>query len=425
MKATFDEATYPAEAEKSAEYVTRGDGNYRYVILVASVIMQLCLGGVYAWSVFVTPLISDYGFSAAKTQIVFGVAIAAFTVAMVFAGRLQERRGPRFVATIGGLLFGCGYIIASFSGGAFPLILLGIGLIGGIGIGFGYVCPLATCVKWFPESKGLVTGLAVAGFGGGAVVLSQVAGTLLDRGSNVLQVFRIVGLIYGVVVVSCAMLLRNPGGVLQETRGGVPIGNLFRQRNFWSLFAGMFCGTFAGLMVIGNTKPIGVSAGLDPKQAGLAVASLAVGNAIGRVLWGAIHDRIGRSAIPLSLAALCMAVLLLLPSASLGSTFSLVASLIGFGFGACFVVYAAQVAAEYGPNAVGTVYPFIFLSYGSSGILGPTVGGALFDKTGNYAASLGVAALITALGIAATVLLAKGKSNAECIESRAEKYCEV
>lgn len=374
----------------------------RYLILAASIAIQLCLGGVYAWSVFVTPLCSEYGLSTAQTQIIFGVTFIVFTAVMVFAGRLQEKRGPRLVATIGGLLFGCGYMLASISGGAFPLILLGIGVISGAGIGFCYVCPLATCVKWFPQSKGLVTGLAVAGFGGGAILLSLLAGALIGRGNNVLEVFRVVGLFYGAILVACAMLLRVPKDMVQQPQGGVHLRRLLRQSRFWSLASGMFCGTFAGLMVIGNIKHIGVSAGLNPEQAGLAIITLAVGNTAGRIFWGAVHDKIGRSVIPLSLMVLCLAVVILLPSASSALAFALVAALTGFGFGACFVVYAAQVTAEYGPNAMGNGYPIIFMAYGISGVLGPPVGGALFDMTGNYSAAMVVAALIVASGIIAS-----------------------
>ena len=130
----------------------------RYLTLLASVLIQLCLGGIYAWSEFVPGLNASYGVGVAQTQLVFGVSIAAFTGAMVWAARLVERRGPGFVATVGGVLFGLGYLTASFSGGTFFVLLLGIGVLAGIGTGFGYACPLPTCMRWFPDHRGLVTG---------------------------------------------------------------------------------------------------------------------------------------------------------------------------------------------------------------------------------------------------------------------------
>jgi len=138
----------------------------RYLNLLASVLIQLCLGGIYAWSGFVPQLNASYGISVAQTQLVFGVSIAMFTGAMVWSARLVEHRGPRVVASIGGVLFGLGYLTASFSGGHFPVLLLGIGVLAGIGTGFGYSCLLPNCMRWFPDHKGLVTGVAVAGFGG-------------------------------------------------------------------------------------------------------------------------------------------------------------------------------------------------------------------------------------------------------------------
>lgn len=395
----------------------------RYFTLAASIVIQVCLGGVYAWSEFVTPLCSEYGLSAAQTQIIFGTIFAVFTIAMAFAGRLQEKRGPRLVATIGGLMFGCGYALASISGGSFPLILLGVGVIGGIGTGFCYICSLAACVKWFPKSKGLVAGLAVTGFGGGAILLSLVASTLLESGNNVLEVFRAIGLTYGTILVACAMLLRAPKGSVQQQQKSIPLRQFLYQRKFWSLASGMFCGTFAGLMVVGNIKPIGLSAGLDPEQAGFAIGTFAAGNAAGRICWGLVFDKIGRITIPLSLMVLCIAVVALLPSAFSVVTFALAAALTGFGYGACFVVYAVLVAVEYGPNAIGNVYPIIFLAYGFSGVVGPPVGGVLFDTTGNYSAAMTVAALITASGIMATTLLTRGRPSRECLDSNTSRYC--
>jgi len=384
------------------------DNRRGWVVLVASIVMQMCLGGVYAWSIFVAPLREEYGLTTAQTQIIFGVIIGAFTAAMVFAGRLQEARGPRLAAVIGALMFGAGWVFASFSGGSFPLVLIGIGIIGGIGIGFCYVCPLASCVKWFPNLKGFVTGLAVAGFGGGGVLLSFVAGRLIDKGSSVLEVFRTIGLIYGAILLACAALLSVPNSSSQSRAGGdISLGGVFRQSRFWSLVIGMFCGTFAGLMVIGNVKPIGISAGLSSEQAGAAISALAVGNAFGRICWGFIYDRIGWIAIPLSLASLCTAVVVLLPSAASGAAFSLASAFVGFGFGSCFVVYAAQVASYYGHSAVGNIYPIIFLSYGLSGILGPTAGGLLFDRTGSYLSAMLVSAVMIVAGIVSVSLIAK------------------
>ncbi len=327
MNKIVDNIEFTSDGKSSCYCVDESKGLRCWIVLVASILMQMCLGGIYAWSIFVKPLCSDYGLSTAQTQIVFGVTIAIFTTAMVFAGRLQERKGPRLVATIGSLMFGVGWVLASFSGGSFFLILIGIGVIGGMGIGFCYVCPLATCVKWFPHLKGLVTGLAVAGFGGGGVLLSYLAGRLIGHGYSVLEVFRIIGLMYGVILVLCASVMRVPKDSEQKRFKSIPLGQLFGQSRFWSLVSGMFCGTFAGLMVVGNVKPIGESVGLSSGHAGTAIAALAVGNALGRICWGFIYDRIVRVTVQFSLLFLCCAVIALLPAAGYGAVFSLAAAL--------------------------------------------------------------------------------------------------
>ncbi len=373
--------------------------------MAAAVALMLCLGGIYAWSVFVEPLRSQHALTAAQTQTVFGLAIAAFTVTMVFAGRLLERCGPAPVAAAGGALFGSGYLAASASGGSYPIILGGVGLLSGAGTGCCYVSALSSCVRWFPGKSGLVAGVAVAGFGGGAILLNALAGRLLEQTGDALAVFRFVGLAYGTVTALCGLSLSFPPGAPGSRARPAPARELLHQPRFRSLAAGIFCGTFSGLMVVGSIKPLGVAAGLQAGDAGLAVSALAAGNILGRLVWGAVHDRLGPPAIPLSLAALSAALVLLHPAASSAAAFAMAAALTGFGFGACFVVYAAQVSRDYGREGVATVHPLIFLFYGLSGLAGPPVGGAVFDRTGSYAAALAIAVAVTAAGALLTVRL--------------------
>ncbi len=381
----------------------------KYAVLAASLVMQACLGGVYAWSTFAPSLTEGYDVSPANVQLVFGVTIAAFTITMIFAGRLQNSYGPRIVAAIGGVFFGAGYFYASLSQGAFVHILIGIGLLSGIGTGFGYVCPLATCVKWFPRHKGLITGIAVASFGGGAVLLSLVSETFLERGVDVLVIFAWIGLLYALLIVASAAFLFVPEKIAAVKRQ-TDI-KIVKDPFFWTLCAGMFCGTFAGLLIIGNLKPIGLSIGIDPMYAAMAISTFAVGNAFGRIFWGWANDRIGKDTLSLSLATLSLAgfVLLVMPSNYIW--FIVVSFLIGFGFGACFVLYAAQISSVYGTDALGSVYPWVFLAYGLSGIVGPTAGGLLYETTGSYNTSIITASAVSLAGaIFVWAAFAKAKS---------------
>lgn len=369
----------------------------RYWILAASIVMQMALGGVYAWSTFVPQLRAEHALSGAQAGLIFGTTIAVFTVTMLLAGRKLEQIGPRRMAIAGALCYGSGYLIAGYSTGDWPWLWLGIGVVSGLGIGLGYVCPLTTCVRWFPDRKGMVTGLAVAGFGGGAIVLSEVAEHLMQRGGSPLDVFRLLGYTLAAIIASCALALRFPPVPAAAAAPAPPTRDLARDPHFRRLVVGMFAGTFGGLLAIGHLKPIALVAGLSSGAGALAVSSFALGNALGRIVWGTIHDKLGYRAIPASLAFLAFVLLGLLVT---GVAWRFIgASLVaGFGFGACFVVFAAEVASAYGVAHVGRIYPKVFLAYGVAGITGPLAGGWLYDLTGAYVFPVATAATITALG---------------------------
>jgi MFS transporter, OFA family, oxalate/formate antiporter len=373
----------------------------RYAILSASILMQVCLGGIYAWSTFVPSLSARYGLSAAQTQLIFGVTIAMLTVSMVGAGRVEARRGPRIVAATGAVLYALGYLLAARSQGHFLLLLVGIGVIAGAGIGTAYICPISTCIKWFPERKGLITGLSVAGYGAGAIVLTQLSALLFGRGWDVLAIFRLVGLVYGGVVFLCALVLSVPRGTAAPAVSLAPVHGLGRQREFWGLAAGMFSATFAGTMVIGNLKPLGLHGGASLVMATAAISTLAVGNAAGRLTWGSIHDRLGSKVLPVSLLFIGAAVAGMLLVGHVANSLLVLSLLVGFGYGAALVLYAAQAAQVWGPAHVGRVYPMIMLFHGGAAMLGPALAGHIVDVTGSYGPALILAAAVAALGAVA------------------------
>lgn len=378
----------------------------RFTILAAAVVMQLCLGGVYAWSVFVPALRRDFGFSSAETQLIFGTAFLVFTVSGVFTGALQDRHGPRWLGVASGVFLAAGYVVASMSGGAFPLLWLGYGGLVGLGIGCGYVCTIATAVKWFPERKGLVAGLAVAGYGAGAIALSAVAESLLGRGWGVLEVFRAVGLAYGPLVAAAALLLTVP----PHARARAPVRferrRLLRDHRFQALCVAMFCGTLPGLLISGNLKPLGLSFGLPAVTAALSISAFAAGSGGGRIVWGLLADRLGcRRAALLSLAAIAASPLLLLAGRT-EATFLAAALLAGFCYGSSFAIYPAQVAELWGARVMGTVYALVMVAHGLAAEAGPGTAGLLFDLTDSFAPALVLAAGSAAVGwVAYRVLL--------------------
>ncbi len=387
---------------------------YRIILNVfASVIIMCSAGSVYAWSIFVEPLKSVYGFSTAQTQLIFGCIIAVFSITMLFVSRIERKTGPKIAAAIGAGLFSAGYLLASFSGGNIILILLGIGVLSGAGMGFGYVTVLTTLVKWFPNRKGLATGIAVAGFGSGAILLSQIVQPILNSGMAVTGVFRWIAIIYGVIFLISALLLSAPFSENKETaEKPLSFKILAKDRRFWVLFYTFFAGSFAGLMLIGNLKPLGLAYGVSSRAAVMAIVLLSVGNAAGRILWGQIYDKIGgRRSVGIALALVTIFMLVLLAGISNDIAFLAFCLTLGLCYGANFVLYASDVSNIYGISQLGIVYPIVSLAYGFSGIAGPLAGGFLYDITRGYAISIILSAAICLSGLIVYVLFIKRPSR--------------
>ncbi len=379
-----------------------------WLTLAGAVAVQLAMGSLYAWSALGAELQGRYGMSASQASSILGVAIATFTLVMIPAGRGVARLGPRPMAVGGALLFTAGYLISSFAQGAFPLLVAGAGLLVGTGIGLAYTAPITACLAWFPQRKGLVTGVAVAGFGGGALLLSSGIEFLLERDWDPHEILRAIAICNGTLALLGASFLVMPKKSERDTGDdhdavNLSLQTLSRTPLFWALVAGMMAATFGGLLAIGNLKAIGISFGVPAAAAGSAVGLFAVGNALGRLVWGSLYDRIGKWTLPLALV-IEAALLALLIFARTPYLFILTAAALGFLFGSAFVLYAAEIATEWGSRAVAVVYPWVFLAYGFSGFAGPWLGGLIFDLTRSYVPACVVASLVSLAGCA--ILLA-------------------
>lgn len=381
----------------------------KYAIVAAAILMQVFLGGVYAWSAFVQPLREGFGYTSTQTQLVFGATIACLSAAMVVTGRIQDRFGPRGLSLAAGVLLTAGYTLAGAGGNRFPVLLTAISVVNGLAVACGYVSAVATGVRWFPRNAGLISGLSTAGYGGGAILLTAVAQGLLSRGWPVLRVFTAVGLVYGPLVMLCGSLLAVPPAAANRAAARpADIRSLWRDRRFWPLVIGMFCGTYPGLTVIGNLKPIGLSYGLAATAATLAISALAVGNVSGRILWGAIQDRIGpRPATLLSLGLITLSLLSLLVARGHAGAFLVQSVFVGFCYGGSLSLYAAQTAATYGAERVGSVYSLAILFHGVAAIIAPAVGGQGFDRTGSFALPILLAAAVGLAGLAGYAALTR------------------
>ena len=395
----------------------------RGLVVVGAILIQLCLGAIYAWSVFTKPLsAAPYNFTAGQTQWVFSAGLATFAVVMVLAGRLQAKTGPRPIAGLGGIVLGIGYILGGLFGSTFPIQFVCIGLIGGAGIGLAYVVPIAVGVKWFPDKKGAITGLAVAGFGFGATLWVKLAGGfksilwllpcdfpgLLSTTSimglpGVQSVFVIYGIVFLVCVLLGSLVMINPPAGYKPAgwtppaaaaagSGAVDLssGEMLATPQFYLIWLTFMAGAMAGLMVIGCIQLFGVDAlqasgaVADPKAAaaiaGTAMALLAILNGLGRIIWGIVSDKVGRK--PAIILMCVLQGVMMLAFYKVGGTQAgliLGACIIGFNFGGNFALFPAATADFFGNKNVGLNYGWVFLSYGVGGIVGPLIAGHFKD----------------------------------------------
>ncbi|WP_455462971.1 L-lactate MFS transporter [Candidatus Hodarchaeum mangrovi] len=407
-------------------------------ILIPAVLIQLCLGSIYAWSKFQTALNSASGvyvWEKLLTQLPFTFGLAFFAIAMIFAGRWQDRVGPKKVATIGGILLGVGYLLAGFvdiiaQGDqllGFIWLAISYGVISGVGIGFAYVCPIATLVKWFPDYKGLITGVAVAGFGLGAFFLLYIEEFLiLSIGNGKIGIaFWILGLIFILTVVPSAQYLKNPpkgwtppGFTSQPTKMTIkgkkdyePL-EMIKTPQFWLLWGMFILAASAGLMTIGNVTTFIGNTLSDQgilEYSVLAVTAgslLAIFNSAGRIVWGAVSDRLGRI-ITMILMFGTLGVAMFFFGIQTEYLFLLIgACIIGFCFGGNFALFPSATDDYFGTKNLGRNYGIIFTAYGIAGALGPFIAGILPYKDAFPLLGL-LAFLAVALAVVAEYLARK------------------
>ncbi len=410
--------------------VTRQYHEQRWGVVAGALIIQASLGAVYIWSVFQTPLLAQFpGWSETQATLPAQLVIAIFAFAVILGGRIQDRLGPRLVGSVGGLILGLGLILAGFTGDfaegpALAWLVGTYAVIGGLGIGMAYVCPVATCVKWFPDKRGLITGLAVAGFGAGAFFFAPLARALIGGGDyelfglalfplpqvGVFDTFMVLGVIFLVAVVLGAQLLRNPppgycppGWTPPAAAAGQAPGRadftpaeMLRTPTFWLLWVTYLAGSTAGLMVIMKAAPIweafSLSAAVEvpvsherfasiASAAAMAVAVLALFNAAGRILWGRVSDSLGRKQTLILMFVLCALVLFTLDWMRPYPLYLLGVSLVALCFGGYLALYPAIAADYYGTRHIGVNYGLLFTAYGSGGLLGPFLAAVLLETT--------------------------------------------
>ncbi len=424
----------------------------RWYVVIGAVLIQLCLGAIYAWSVFTPKLTAKggmYEFSATQAAWIFSIGLLVFSIVMILSGRMLAVTGPRKLASIGGIVLGAGYILGGLFGTSFFTQLLFIGVIGGAGIGLAYVVPIAVGVKWFPDKKGMVTGLAVAGFGFGATIWVKSAGSWFGLINNlnffglggVQSVFLLYGIIFLIaVLLGSIVMIDPPKGYVPEgwtppqpvssVSGSKPAsaalgmtnfesGEMMKTPQFYMTWVTFLFSAIAGLMVIyciklfgiDSLKASGMTVEAASAAAGTAMALYAIFNGLGRIIWGTVSDKIGRK-ISIFLMCLFQGIIMLLfyKMGSAVATLIIGSCIIGFNFGGNFALFPAITADYFGNKNVGLNYGFIFVSYGIAGVIGPQIAGYFKDaaKGGGdpsiWVTPFIIAGVVCLLGAAITLL---------------------
>lgn len=372
------------------------------------------LGGIYAWSTFAPVLRNDFGYSAAQTQFVFGLTVSILCFGSIFSGRMQDLLGPRITACTGAVLTGLGYLVAGFFGNRFWGLLTGISLLCGLGVAFGYITALATAVKWFPERRGFATGLVVAGYGSAAIILSSAGGILLANAWPVLKIFKLAGIIYGPALLLSSIMLSVPSdGIRLEQAKQFRRRGLLIDRRFWRLTIGIACGTYPGLALIGSLKPVGLWHNMDLFTATASISALAIGNALGRISWGIIHDRSRANSDLILLASVCLSVLIFAASGFSGTSFLLASGLLGFGYGGSLVVFPSEVSRIYGTHVMGSIYTMVLAGHGIAALAAAPLTGLGVDLTGGYWPGIILAFIAAATGLAVNSWIARRASSSQ------------
>ncbi len=388
-------------------------GLNRWWRVIGGLLMNIALGSLYAWSVFVAPLEKEFGWKRADTSTVFTIAVVVFALTFIVAGRLQDKLGPFWVSLTGAILVSLGFFLCSYTSSLVYLFIC-FGVIGGLGNGFGYATPIPVMAKWFPDKRGLAVGLAVGGYGAGSAIFGPLAASYLIPTFGWRTTFQVLGVIFFVMTVIGSFLLKNPPAGYRPA-GWTPAstskaaastydfspGEMLRTPTFYFMWIAYAFGCAAGLMVISQLVPFAKSVGIPSiTLASLGLVVGAVGNASGRILSGWMSDHLGRINVLRLMIGISMVAMPILYQVG-GNVVLLFVMLfiVYWCYGTQLSVNASTTADFWGTKNVGINYGLLFTAWGVAGLLGGRIGGLLFDKYHNYQMAFYTAAVLAAIAL--------------------------
>ena len=397
----------------------------RWSVAAAGVAMQLLLGTVYAWSVFKKPFMASHGWSNEQVGLAFTLVILFLGLAAAFGGKFVDKTGARKVATVAAILFGLGTILTGVADrmGSLTLLYIGYGVIGGIGNGLGYVTPIAVLVRWFPDKRGFITGLAVMGFGFGAAIMGQIAPLLIPKtgmvdgvlsitepGFGLANTFYIFGGVFLVALLAAAQYLNNPPAnwappapakkkAAPPAAISVDLYGALKMPQFYILWLLLFINVTAGIALISNLSPLAQDVcGINAVVAGTVIFITSLFNGMGRIFWSSLSDKLGRKGVFMLILGTQVPLFFLLPLMGNVVAFTIVGCYILACYGGGFATMPAYAADTFGSKNMGSIYGKILLAWAAAGVAGPILMEKIKSASGSFKMAIYVAAVLLAVG---------------------------
>ena len=404
----------------------------RLVPVIAAIAIQLCLGIAYLWSIFQNGIASSlFGGDNAAAGLTFSLLLATLTIGSTIGGRMADKYGPRNVVILGGWILAAGFLLASFVTSSAPWLLwLTYGVMGGVGMGFTYSTTIACAQKWFPDKRGLITGIIVASLGFGGVVFTPIIEALIQLFGGVakgeMNTFMVLSGIFLVVCTVCGWFVRNPpkdfvpkGWAAKAGNGSAAVsytpGQVLKMPQFFILTSTLMLACMGGLMMIGFAKPIAIARGMA-ETATVGVYAISLFNSFGRLFWGWISDKLGRKQT-LFVLLTGTTVLSLLVNLAAGLWIYVLIGCIGFFYGGFLSTFPAFTADLFGPRHMATNYGMVLIGFGIGAVVSSYVAGhfknvAAQDINLMFPAFV-IAAIAAVLGILLLLVLKKPKAASE------------